>query len=399
MADGFSRTLRALEREPIRLHFWLSVALSIVIVAWFVWLFEARTSLYVLSESARLESTANPTPVQAPVDGVVVGAEVTLGRTVHEGDVLFRLDAQVFAFQQNESRAQLDAARANLAALELQLLAEEAAKDATAKNARQSTRLARAKVAIAETTADARKQESEIMQRLTEEALASRLENLRTQSEAKQTRAETNAARAEVTLQSLSGEAVIRDRDVRIATLGLSLAAATGAIRQSEARVATLGYEIERRVVRATTTGVLADIVPLSPGSTLAAGTRVATIVPTGTLRMVARFAPRDSIGRLSQGQHARLRVDNFPWTQYGTISAIVSEVGTEPRDGTVRAELAVVGDNPRIPLAHGITGSVEVEVERMAPWELLLRFAGQKMAPAQNENRNVPPSSLSAPQ
>lgn len=382
MSAGFSRTLRALEREPIRLNFWLSICLCAVAVGWFVWLIKARTALYVLSESSRLESTANPTPVQAPVAGVVVSSELVLGRVVNEGDTLFVLDSRTFELQRDESQAQLEGARANLAALEQQLLAQEAAKEASAKNARQSTRLARAKALVAEKSQEARRQESEIMKRLTEESLASRLDNLRAQSEAQQTQAQTNAARVEVAVQSLSGEAALRDREVQIATLGQQLASALSAIRQNEAHLATLSYEIERRTVRATTAGVLADILPLPRGSTVDVSMRVATIVPTGTLRIVARFAPQEAIGRIQPGQPARLRVDNFPWTQYGTVSATVSEVGAEPRDGTVRAELAVVGENPRIPLAHGLTGSVEVEVERLSPWNLLLRLAGQKMAP-----------------
>ena len=43
-----------------------------------------------------------------------------------------------------------------------------------------------------------------------------------------------------------------------------------------------------------------------------------------------------------------------------------------------MRVELAVVAEsNPRIALEHGLTGSVEVAVERVTPLTLLLRTAG----------------------
>jgi membrane fusion protein (multidrug efflux system) len=56
--------------------------------------------------------------------------------------------------------------------------------------------------------------------------------------------------------------------------------------------------------------------------------------------------------------------------------------VAGEIRNGKVRVELAVLAGNAagnsRIPLQHGIPGSVEIEVERISPAVLLLRSAGQ---------------------
>ena len=47
-----------------------------------------------------------------------------------------------------------------------------------------------------------------------------------------------------------------------------------------------------------------------------------------------------------------------------------------------VRVEMAVL-DTPdlRVPLRHGMPGTVEVEVERLTPAALLLRLAGQAVA------------------
>jgi membrane fusion protein (multidrug efflux system) len=53
--------------------------------------------------------------------------------------------------------------------------------------------------------------------------------------------------------------------------------------------------------------------------------------------------------------------------------------VAGEVQDGTVRVELAVGPDAARrIPLQHGLPGSVEVWVERLSPAALLLRQAGR---------------------
>ena len=63
------------------------------------------------------------------------------------------------------------------------------------------------------------------------------------------------------------------------------------------------------------------------------------------------------------------MRLDGFPWAQYGSISATVSRVATEIRDGAVRVEFtpARVG-NPADIMQHGVPGVIEVAVEQAAP-------------------------------
>jgi hypothetical protein len=51
-------------------------------------------------------------------------------------------------------------------------------------------------------------------------------------------------------------------------------------------------------------------------------------------------------------------------------------------RDGSVRVELRIEHDpSSRIPLQHGLPGTVEIAVERATPWTLLMRHAGRMMA------------------
>src|SRR5262249_57306418 len=101
-------------------------------------------------------------------------------------------------------------------------------------------------------------------------------------------------------------------------------------------------------------------------------------IVPDGDIIAVGLFSPSVASGRIRRGQRARIRLDGFPWAQYGTVDATVARVANEVRDGAVRIELAVAaGSNTRIALEHGLTGSVEIAVERVTPLTLLLRTAG----------------------
>ena len=107
-------------------------------------------------------------------------------------------------------------------------------------------------------------------------------------------------------------------------------------------------------------------------------GSEARRVVPPGTLKVLADFLPSAALGRIQAGQPARLRLEGFPWTQYGAVSATVASVASEVRDGRVWVELAVRPEAaPLIPLQHGLPGTIEVEVDYVSPATLGLRTAG----------------------
>ena len=94
--------------------------------------------------------------------------------------------------------------------------------------------------------------------------------------------------------------------------------------------------------------------------------------------RLVADFPP-SALGHVRPGQPAQLRLDSFPWTQYGVVPATVMDVARANGSGRVQVVLAVRPDAPAgIPLQPGLTGTVEVATGRSSPVELILRAAGQ---------------------
>src|SRR5207247_1684499 len=78
-----------------------------------------------------------------------------------------------------------------------------------------------------------------------------------------------------------------------------------------------------------------------------------------GSIRAVAQFAPAAALGQIRPGQPAQMRLDGFPWTQYGSLPASVASVAGVVRDGQVQVELVV---QPRpdsaIPLRSGLPGT-----------------------------------------
>jgi membrane fusion protein (multidrug efflux system) len=136
-------------------------------------------------------------------------------------------------------------------------------------------------------------------------------------------------------------------------------------------------------VIRAPVAGRIAELGGLQVGVAVRAGVPLGAVLPHGDLRVVAQFAPPAALGRIQPGMPARLRLDGFPWGQYGAVPVLVSRVADEVRDGAVRVELEVQGARPsRIPLQHGLPGAVEVEIEQARPIDLLLRAAGKAVAP-----------------
>jgi hypothetical protein len=84
-------------------------------------------------------------------------------------------------------------------------------------------------------------------------------------------------------------------------------------------------------------------------------------------------------LGRIRPGQSATLRLEGFPWAEFGSVSAAVARVAQEIRDESVRVELAIDSRSTfRGTLQHGMPGSLEVVVERLTPLALVLRTAGQ---------------------
>jgi membrane fusion protein (multidrug efflux system) len=219
------------------------------------------------------------------------------------------------------------------------------------------------------------------------------------QAELTRARSETTQKRAAAETfrlgsQRLEAEQRRRDTEYRIEIerLERQAAALRAQAGTSTATVERLQHQGELRRILAPVAGTLAEVATLRVGRVLQSGDTVATIVPSGTLRIVASFVPAEALGRVRPGQAARLRLDGFPFTQYGSVRALVSNVGSEVRDGRVRVELALTASDTAVPLPHGLPGMVEVEVEEISPAALVLRAAGRRVS------KPLPPSAGSAP-
>lgn len=98
------------------------------------------------------------------------------------------------------------------------------------------------------------------------------------------------------------------------------------------------------------------------------------TAVLTSPTRATAQFTP-DALPTIKPGQTALLQIDAFS----DPVPAAVIEVDPTLVDGrfTVQFRLQPASDS-KIPLQAGLNGRIEVEVEQVSPFTLLLEAAQQ---------------------
>lgn len=378
MAASFSRTLRSLRGDGSRRTLLVGLAAAIVLAAWCAWALFARVAVYESTAVARIEVEQASHAVQAPVAGRIVSSQVTLGREVAVGDVLYELDSAPQRLELGQAMARLAAIGPELEAGKKELEAHAQAGIDTGQGISASVAEARAKNEEAKAAVKLAEEQLARAQRLRPEGLISQAELDKVNADLAQKRAAAEAVRISVDRIGASGRASLSDRKASKQSLAREIAALEGEQTTTKALVARLEYEITRRVVRATVSGTIAEVANLTVGSVVNEGDRMAAIVPAGTLRIIAEYAPSQALGRIRPGQAARLRLDGFPWAEHGTVSATVTRIASEVRDGRLRVELAIDPGGSRIPLQHGLPGHLEVEVERAAPYALVLRAAGK---------------------
>lgn len=381
MAIPFSRSTRSLNADSYRRSSLGLITVMLVLGAWIAWLFLARVSLYEVTDTARLEVDSAVHPVDSPVSGRVVAIHLTIGAEVHEGDVLVELDSQTERFRLIEEQAQLSTLSGQLEGMRKEIAAESQSLDQTQQQTPVTLAQARARHQEAEASARLAVEEVKRLTQLYAQGLVSELLLIRGKADEEKSRAAADAQQLEVARLEKDQGSKEKDRQAHIESLRRQVASLEGDAGTRRATCERLQHEIDWRLVRSPASGKLGDVAELRIGGVVREGEKLGAVLPAGAIRVVADFLPSAAMGRIQAGQRARLRLEGFPWTEYGGVSATVSNVAGEPRTGRVRVELAINPDpSSAIPLQHGLPGTVEVEVERVSPAVLLLRAAGQRL-------------------
>src|SRR5262249_44610496 len=150
-----------------------------------------------------------------------------------------------------------------------------------------------------------------------------------------------------------------------------------------EAAIARLEHEVERRTIRAPVAGQIGEgAAEHQVGSGVPSAARLGISVAPGRAPGRAGLLPA-ALRRARRRPPARPRHRAFPWAQYGSLAATVTQVGNDTTsDGQIRVELSLAAaQTSAIPLGHGLPALVEIEVGRVSPAVLALRTGGELLA------------------
>lgn len=391
MPRPFSRTVGLLDHEGRRFRVLFTIGATLLLAAWTVWFFKSSVTVFAVSHEARLEVDGASYPVEAPVSGRVVSTTLLMGRMVNAGDTLVQLDTRAQRLEVGEERARLTGLAPQIARLNAEIAEQQAGRHDERAASAAAIAEAQSRYKEATESADLAADNERRFAKLAAEGLIGEAELVRAQSEAKQrlTAAET----LRLAFQRIETDQQREDtkRRIEIERLERQAAELRGQVGTGTAAVERLEHDGDMRRITAPVSGMLAEVSTLRVGAVLQPGETIATIIPAGALHIVAGFLPADAFGRVQPGQPARLRLDAFPFTQYGSIPATVATVANELRDGRVRVELDLSPGTTAIPMQHGLPGTIEIEVERISPAALVLRATGQRVTRVQATAETAP--------
>jgi multidrug resistance efflux pump len=382
MPSPFFRSEHFLESDNFHRGTWGLLIAIVLLALWLAWFFRARVAVYAVSDMAAVEVDRAAHPVESQYTGRVVASTLALDREVESGEVLVELDADIQKLKLSEERTRLTGLRPQISSLEDQIAADQKASQQERQMASVAVDEARAHFREADAAAQLAEAEAQRLTELYKSGVLAKADWERGQANAQQRGAAAESLGfgvSKLERQELTDQ---EDRQVHLQGLMSELNRLRAMSATTGAEIKRLEDEVERRMIRAPVSGRLGEVANVRVGSVVREGEKLAAVVPAGTLRIVADFLPPDALGRIEPGQYARLRLEGFPWTEFGSVPATVTGVGSEVRDGRIRVELAVNPVSvPRIRLQHGLPGTVEVQVERISPASLVLRMVGRSLS------------------
>jgi multidrug efflux pump subunit AcrA (membrane-fusion protein) len=155
-------------------------------------------------------------------------------------------------------------------------------------------------------------------------------------------------------------------------------------LRTTDMRLKMAENQMSLTSVMMPVAGLVAEMKVSAAGELLTAGQMVATIVPDGVPLVVEAAVPNSDIGFVRVGVEARVKVDAYPFQQFGTLPAQVRTVlpglGRE-NNFTVRLDLLqskIVSKDGELPLFPGLAVEAELLTARQRLINLVLASASR---------------------
>ncbi|MCX6256495.1 MAG: HlyD family efflux transporter periplasmic adaptor subunit [Bacteroidia bacterium] len=110
-----------------------------------------------------------------------------------------------------------------------------------------------------------------------------------------------------------------------------------------------------------------------SPNQNVNTGDKVMTIVPDKPCRIIGKAElPIRGAGKVKIGQSVNIKLDNYPYNEFGMIKATVSSISLTPEDSSYSVELALpdglkTNYNKILPFSQKLQGTAEIITENVS--------------------------------
>jgi HlyD family secretion protein len=320
--------------------------------------------------------------VGSQVSGQIKELFVDFNSVVRKGQVIARIDPEIFEAKVNQARADLDGARA--AVLNQQAQVEKARADV--ENARAALATARANTARSQVAVVDSKRDLDRKSELFQRQLVAQADRDTSQATHDSAIAQLEASRA--TEQSLA--AGIQSAQAQLAVMQAALDSARAQVKQKEAALKQAQVDLDHTTITAPVDGVVVSRA-VDVGQTVAASLQAPvlfTIAQDLTKMQVETSVDEADIGRTREGQRATFTVDAFPNDVFtGTVTQI--RKAAQNVQNVITYTVVVAVPNPEGKLLPGMTANVKLvtaekpSVLKVPNAALRFRPAGAEASPA----------------
>ena len=266
----------------------------------FIYTVFARIDEVVIARG-ELKGIGAERPIKAPVSGVVSGIPVSEGELVSPGQVLIQFDSEVSNERLRSLRHQkeLESRR-----LRKEIQAFEARVDSLQAQLKSLQRTLQLEVTIVDRMAG-----------MVSEGAIAEVQYLQQKNQLQELQSEI--AQTEATLREVQAESIKSEQQIQRELVDL------------ERQLVETNKSQEYQSLRAPVKGYVFDLIVASPGYAARSGETLLKIVPDGELE-ASIFITNADVGFLRPKMQAQVRVDAYPFTQYGDIPGELKRVGKQ---------------------------------------------------------------------
>jgi hemolysin D len=255
----------------------------------------------VVVANGTLQAIGASRPIMSPAPGVVDEIYVTEGQSVRAGEPLLKFDPEV-----NETRrsALLEQLRLERQRFNEQERAYEAREQSLESRTRsQEASLQTEQIILTQ------------IEPLVRQGGIQGVQSLQQKNKIQQLRSEI--AQSQANLREVQAELVkLRQESLRN-------------LSDLERQLFEVNKSLDYEELRAPVGGMVFELKPSSPGYAAQANETLLKVVPRGTLEAKVFLTNRD-VGFVKPSQAAQIRVDAFPFTQFGAIPGRLKSIGTD---------------------------------------------------------------------